>query len=106
MANRARARRRQREQRYSNRLSIIGICAAVFLLMGMVGVGSLRLQAKNDSYAEREAELQSELKEEKARTAEIEKFGKYVETKEYIEDVARDKLGLVYPGEIVFKPED
>ena len=30
----------------------------------------------------------------------------YMKTDEYVEDVARDKLGLVYEGETVFKPSN
>jgi len=30
----------------------------------------------------------------------------YMQTKQYIEDVAKDKLGLVYPDEIVIRPNE
>ena len=30
----------------------------------------------------------------------------YMQTNKYIEDVAKDKLGLVYPDEIVIKPQE
>ena len=29
-----------------------------------------------------------------------------MKTKKYVEDVAKDKLGLVYPDEIIFKASD
>lgn len=106
MAGKFAAKRKKKNQRYSNRLSIIGICAAVFLLLGMVSIKGYQLQAKNDAYAEREEDLKAQLTKEQNRTEEIEDFGKYVETKKYIEDVAKDKLGLVYPGEIIFKPKE
>ena len=38
--------------------------------------------------------------------SEIEEFEKYTHTKKYIEEVARDRLGLVYEGEILFKDEN
>ena len=31
---------------------------------------------------------------------------KYMQTDEYVEDVARSQLGLIYPDEIVVKPEE
>ena len=43
---------------------------------------------------------------EKERTQEIENMEEYMKTDEYVEDVARDKLGLVYEGETVFKPSN
>lgn len=36
---------------------------------------------------------------------EISDYSAYVKTKQYIEEVAREKLGLVYEDEIVFKAE-
>lgn len=36
----------------------------------------------------------------------LENQRQYMQTKKYIEDVAKDKLGLVYPDEIVIKPAE
>ena len=30
---------------------------------------------------------------------------KYIKTKKFVEEVAKDKFGLLYPNEIMFKPE-
>ena len=43
---------------------------------------------------------------EEQRALEIEEFEKYTHTKKYVEEVARDKLGLVYEGEILFKDDN
>ena len=51
-------------------------------------------------------ELQEQIKEEEKRAEDIAEYEKYTQTKKYIEDVAKDKLGLVYEGEIVFKDEN
>ena len=37
---------------------------------------------------------------------EINGLEEYMKTDEYIEKVARDKLGLIYPDEILIKPEN
>lgn len=37
--------------------------------------------------------------------AEIKEFKKHAKTDDYVEEIAREKLGLVHKGEIVFKPE-
>ena len=37
---------------------------------------------------------------------EIEEFKDYVKTDEYVEEVAREKFGLVHKGEIIFEPEE
>ncbi len=63
----------------------------------------MKLQARNRAYKVQEAELQEQIDEETARKAEIKDLEKYVGTDEYVEDVAKDKLGLVHENEIIFK---
>lgn len=48
-----------------------------------------------------EAEKEALLKEQE----EISDYEAYVQTKKYIEEVAREKLGLVYEDEIIFQSE-
>ena len=31
---------------------------------------------------------------------------KYIQTKKFAEEVAKDKFGMIYPDELVFKPEN
>ena len=42
---------------------------------------------------------------EKDRTQDIEEQRKYMQTKKYVEEVAREKLGLVYPNETIYKAD-
>ena len=56
-------------------------------------------------FRSQEIELQKQIKEEEQKAKEIEKLEEYVGTDEYIEDMAREKLGLVYEDEIIFKAE-
>ena len=70
----------------------------------LVSVGGVSLRAKNEAYKKQQAELETQIKEEKDRTKEIEKYKEYVGTDAYVEDVAKEKFGLVYEDEIVLKP--
>ena len=54
----------------------------------------------------KEEALQQEIALEEARTEEIQEYEKYTQTKKFVEEVAKDKLGLVYEGEIIFKDEN
>ena len=54
----------------------------------------------------REQELQQQIDAENARTEELKELETYTKTKKYAEEVAKDKLGLVYDNEIIFKEED
>ena len=58
------------------------------------------------SYKEKEQLLTEQIEQENIRKEEIEEFKKYIKTKKYIEDTAREKLGLVYEDEIIIQTEE
>ena len=66
----------------------------------------MELQSKINAKAGEAALLDSQIEAEKRRALEIQEFAKEVQTKGYIENVAREKLGLVYEDEILFKQEN
>ena len=66
----------------------------------------MELQSKINAKAEEVALLDSQIEAEERRTLEIQEFAKEVQTKGYIENIAREKLGLVYEDEILFKQEN
>lgn len=78
----------------------------VLVMLLVVAVNNHRLEKKLAEYREREQILTEQLEAEKKRTEEIEEFKKYTETKKYIEDVAREKLGLVYEDEIIIQTDE
>lgn len=89
-----------------NRLAMILVTMVVLMMFVVVAIKSVELKATKETYDLRLAQLQTEIEAEEARTEEIEEYGKYTQTKKYIEEVAKDKLGLVYEGEIIFKDEN
>ena len=100
----ARTRRRVAyRRRNQNRFSMFLVSLVVVLIMVVVAVKSIELQQKIDAKAKEEQMLDDQIAAEERRAEEIEAFGKEVQTKGYIEDVAREKLGLIYEGEIMFK---
>lgn len=88
-----------------NKTGMILVTIVVMMMLIVVTIKSVELQDKKEAYAQREAALLEEIAAEEARTEEIEEYGKYTQTKKYVEEVAKDKLGLVYEGEIIFKDE-
>ena len=75
------------------------------MLGATLSVASISLHAKNKEYMAQEAELEAQIEAETNRAEEIDELEKYVGTDEYVEDVAKEKLGLVYPNEILFEAE-
>lgn len=99
----ARRRRVAYRKRYQNRFGMFLVSLVVVLLLVLVEVRSLELQDKIDAKRAEAERLEAQMEAENRRTEEIERFGKEVQTKGYIESVAREKLGLVYEDEILFK---
>lgn len=99
MARKKIAYRRRRQ----NRFSMFLVSLVVLMIMAVVAVRSIELQQKIDTYDEQISELDEQIADEQARAEEIEEYGKYTQTLGYYEEVAKDKLGLVYEGEILFK---
>ena len=85
-------------KRHQNRFSMFLVTLVVMMVMTVVAVRSVGLQQKIDAKQAELAQVEAEIEEEKERTLEIEEFAKEVQTKE--------KLGLVYEGEILFKQDD
>ena len=86
--------------------SVLLICMILVALSGVLAVSSIRLHAKNAQYKAQEEELERQIKEEEQRAKEVEEFEEYVKTDDYIKETAEEKLGLVDPNEIVFKPAE
>lgn len=89
-----------------NRLGMFLVTIVVLMLLVVVSINSVGLRQKKESYLEREQALQEQIDAEKERSEQIEEYRKYTQTKKYVEEVAKEKLGLVNEGEIIYKPEE
>ena len=94
--------RRNKSYLQTHKRSVLAISAVIVLLIVVVSVNAMTLRAKEKAYRAQETELEEQLKEEE-RAAEIDDLESYVNTDEYVEEVAREKLGLVHENEIIFK---
>ena len=88
-----------------NRRGMIMIIVVVCIIITALAVKCRSLTDKNDAYAHQIAMLEEKISEEQGRGENIESFRKYSRTNAYVEKVAREKLGLVYPDEVIFQPE-
>ena len=86
-----------------NRFGMFLVSAVVLMLLAVISVNSYTLKQKQKEYLSTEAALDAQIAEEENRATELEEFKKYTQTQAYIEEVAKEKLGLVREGEIVFK---
>lgn len=88
-----------------NKLHIYVVSIVMLLLFITTTVNGHRLQRKCAELEERKQQLTAAIAEQDQYTEELVVLKKYTKTKKYAEEVAKQKLGLVYSDEIVFKPE-
>lgn len=95
-----------RRKKLKKHLGSFAIVVVVSLMLIFVAVASFELREQNMAKQARLEELDSQIAEEEKKAAEIKEYSKYVKTKKYVEEVAKEKLGLVYEDEIIFKAEE
>ena len=94
---------RTKSHTLQHKISVLSISCVIVMLAVILSIASISLREKNQTYKSQEAELEAQLQEENVRAEEIDALEEYVGTDEYVEDVAKEKLGLVNPNEILFK---
>ena len=98
--------KKAKKRKSQTRIAMVSITFVVgVLFVGMMGK-SVALQNQLSSYDSQIKELDQQIEEEEGRTTEIDDLKEYMKTDEYVEETAREKLGLVKENEIVFKEGD
>ena len=86
-------------------MAILGITMVVISLAVAVNAKGASLRQTELDHQQKEEELTRKVQDEENRTKELEEYKVYVQTKQYAEEVAKEKLGLVNPDEILLKPK-
>ena len=98
------SKKKKNKKRIAN--NYLGMAAiVVLLLLGGLTYQSQTLKARIAVYDAKASALEDSIAGEQERTQEIDEQKEYMQTDEYIAEVARDKLGLVKGNEIVFEEE-
>lgn len=85
---------------------MITVISVVLIFALVLGTRIIALKAKERQYIEKEQAILARVAEEEERAKTLEEYRVYVQTKQYVEQVAKDKLGLVNPDEILLKPNE
>ena len=94
---------RKKKVRKKSRTTEFPITVVLCCLVAVLTVKGISLQQKVNANASRLSRLDSQIEEEKQRTDDITALKEYMQTDEYIEKTAREKLGMVKDNEILFK---
>ena len=96
---------RKRKKRV-NRLGMTGICIVLITFTCILSVKTVQLKDKRTGYQSRIEVLQGQIGKEEDYAAQLEEKRIYVQTKQYVEEMAREKLGLVNADELLIKAND
>ena len=86
--------RKKKKDNLNNRMALVGVTMVVLSLAVAVHIKGIDLKEKDRSYSIREENLEAQVAKEEERA------------KQYIEKVAKEKLGLVNRNEILLKPSN
>ena len=98
--------RRKKKENLNNRIALIGITMVVLSLAVIVQTRGVDLKKKDLEYQIKEEQLEAQVAAEEERAAQLEEYRVYVQTKQYIEKIAKEKLGLVNKDEVLLKPAE
>ncbi len=82
------------------------ICIVLGMVIAVTVVRVLTINKTLEVYNEKEAYYSQLVQKEEKRSEELVDFEKYTQTDAYIEEVAKERFGLVKDGEIIFMAED
>lgn len=94
----------QKGDRAANGAAMFGIIIVIIFLLGAFFIRGKELRTRNLNYQAVEESLAAEIEEETHKKTELEEQKKYVKSKDYIREKAREIFGLTMPDEIIVKP--
>lgn len=94
-----------RKKKTSNKLNSICIIAILIVFSCVMLYKMVEVNQKNYVYANEKDRLEKEITEQEAKKEELTELEEDMQTLKYVEKVAREKLGLVYPDEIIFRQD-
>ena len=96
-------KKRRRSRRDDNKTGKTCITVILVAFMAVMSVQIHKVYQKDLEKIALEEQLQKELQKELDRQEELKEYQMYIQSQEYVEDVAKSKLGLLYENQIIFR---
>ena len=94
-----------RRRRIQSKRMTVTISVVVIAFCIVVGAQMINKYSTLKSLQAQEQKLKNQYKKELQLSEELKEQKEYVQTDDYVEQMARN-LGLLYPNEVIFKPEE
>lgn len=98
-------RQRMKAKVKKKRTGFLVVTLAVLAICAICLCNSIVLKNRISENAAIEADLTAQIEAQLVLEEDLQKESEYILTDEYIEQIAREKLGLVRKGEIIFKKQ-
>ncbi|MBO4837776.1 MAG: septum formation initiator family protein [Lachnospiraceae bacterium] len=95
---------KSRKKKKNNSLLVLLVIS--FILLAGLGAAILSLSQKARTYQQREQELESQIALELKKAETFKEQEKYRQTLKFVEEIARERLNLVFPDEIIVIPHE
>ena len=95
----------RRKRKQSGFVLFLAMLVMVMVVVACT-VRSIGLYKRSKELKVVKANLEVQLQEANIKSEQLKEKELYMQTKDYIEDEAKNKLGLVYPDVIVIKPKE
>jgi len=99
-------KRLQKRRAIEKRKTFLIISGLAFVLLVMVLIYTVSIKKTADANEARLERLENQVEEQNVRKEELEKQSIYMQSIDFIEKIARERLGLVGEDETVIKPEN
>ncbi len=96
----------RKSTRKQSKFASVLIMAAVVAICVVAAIRVSALKSKSRELDITKQSIESQIEEANLEREALIAREQYMKTNQYIEDVAKDKLGLVYPDEIVIRPAE
>lgn len=95
-----------KRKKKENRMGKLCVSGIVFMFLIVMSIQIVKLYKEDQTYIAKEKELNEQLEDATEEQQQLADYEQYTQSQQYIEEVAKSKLGLVYNNEIVFKEQD
>ncbi len=95
-----------RKPRKAGKLAVFICLMTVGVFVAFFGYRGYQLKQDKEELQGMIEELSVKVDHEAKRAEDLEEFETYTHTKKYAEEVAKDVMGYVHDGEIVFQPKE
>ena len=97
-------KKKRKNKQMDQRTKIVSFFVLVFVIA--MSVSYLGLYRQSRELKKEEKQVEADIRDAKKEKKELKDKKEYVKTKEFIEKMATEKFGLLYPGEYLLKADE